>query len=62
MSLGRKIEMDRCPKCGYDLFPTDKVCDKCGVKISTTIDVNEKNKSKKILVKILMSKKARLQY
>lgn len=26
---------DRCSKCGYVLFPTDTVCDKCGAKVQS---------------------------
>lgn len=33
------IEIQKCKKCGYELYPLDKVCDKCGTKVDTSVSV-----------------------
>lgn len=41
--------MSKCPECGYDLFPMDKVCEKCGTPVATLSpgEDDKKNKVKK---------------
>lgn len=29
--------MSKCPQCGYDLFPLDEVCDKCGQTVVSAV-------------------------
>lgn len=38
---------DKCTKCGYDLFPMDKVCDNCGAKVNSSVDEPVQNNGKR---------------
>lgn len=41
------MEINKCKKCGYDLFPMDKECSRCGSKVISSVNASNQASSKK---------------